>query len=143
MIPEHIPKYSIFNPCEKKSLVRISLDFPFWIKPLLPYSGYLGFKISNKDDFARCLLIIRDNIDRFAKPYAELLQHVNLDPSLAKYSAHHCIAEEIISAGKQYTVEGYCYQDPVKCYGIVDSIRYPNMVSFSSYLYPSRLPAHL
>lgn len=143
VIAEHIPKYTIFDPFGEDPLARISLDFPFWIKPLLSYSGYLGFKISNKDDFSRCLLIIRDNIDRFARPYAELLQHVDLNPSLTKYSTHHCIAEEIISAGKQCTVEGYSYQNQVKCYGIVDSVLYPNMVSFSRYQYPSRLPAHV
>lgn len=142
-IPDYIPKYSIFNPFEKDPLAQITLDFPFWIKPLLSYSGYLGFRITNKDDFSRCLQIIRDNIDRFAKPYADLLQNVELDPSLTKYTAHHCIAEEIISSGKQCTVEGYSYQNQVECYGIVDSIRYPNMVSFSRYQYPSRIPAHV
>ena len=140
VIPDYIPRFSIFDPFDDDPLQSITLDFPFWIKPLLSYSGYLGFRVTNNDDFSRYLQTIRTNIDRFAKPYADLLQHADLDPSLTKYTAHHCIAEEIISAGKQCTVEGYSYQNRVDCYGIIDSIRYPNMVSFSRYQYPSTLP---
>ena len=140
IIPDYIPKFSIFDPFEDNPFQKIALDFPFWIKPLLSYSGYLGFKVTSRDDFFRYLQTIRENIDRFAEPYADLLQHADLDPSLTKYTAHHCIAEEIISAGRQCTVEGYSYQNQVECYGIIDSIRYPNMVSFSRYQYPSRLP---
>ncbi|SET15543.1 Biotin carboxylase [Nitrosomonas marina] len=140
IIPDYIPKFSIFDPFEDNPFQKIALDFPFWIKPLLSYSGYLGFKVASRDDFSRYLQTIRKNIDRFAEPYADLLQHADLDPSLTKYTAHHCIAEEIISAGRQCTVEGYSYHNQVECYGIIDSVRYPNMVSFSRYQYPSRLP---
>ena len=143
VIPAYIPRFSIFDPFTDDPLKQIELDFPFWIKPLLSYSGYLGFRIENKNDFIRHIQIIRDNIDRYARPYADLLQYANLDSSLTKYTAHHCIAEEIISSGRQCTVEGYSYQNQVDCYGIVDSIRYPNMVSFSRYQYPSALPAEI
>lgn len=140
VISEYIPKFSIFDPFEDDHFEQIKLDFPFWIKPLLSYSGYLGFRVANKNDFSRYIQIIRNKIDRFAKPYADLLQHVDLNKLLTQYTAYHCIAEEIISEGRQCTVEGYSYQNMVECYGIIDSVRYPNKVSFSRYQYPSRLP---
>lgn len=140
VIPQYIPRFSIFDPFKDDPLQQTELDFPFWIKPLLSYSGYLGFRVANKSEFSRYMQIVRKNIDRYARPYADLLRHAGLDRSFMKYPAHHCIAEEIISEGKQCTVEGYVYQNQVECYGIIDSIRYPNKVSFSRYQYPSRLP---
>lgn len=139
VIPEYIPRFSIFDPFSDNPLDQIALDFPFWIKPLLSYSGYLGFRVTSKKDFERDILIIRNKIERYAKPYADLIQYADLDSSLTQYTAHHCLPEEIISSGKQCTVEGYSYQNQVECYGIVDSIRYPNQVSFSRYQYPSTL----
>ena len=141
MIPEYIPRFSIFDPFSDNPLDQIALDFPFWIKPLLSYSGYLGFRVTGRSDFSRDIQIIRHKIKRYAKPYADLIQYADLDTSLTTYTAYHCIAEEIISSGRQCTVEGYAYQNQVECYGIVDSIRYPNQVSFSRYQYPSILPA--
>ena len=111
VIPAYIPHFLIFDPFTDDPLKQIELDFPFWIKPLLSYSGYLGFRIENKNDFIRHIQIIRDNIDRYARPYADLLQYANPDSSLPKCTAHHCIAEEIISSGRQCTVEGYAYQN--------------------------------
>lgn len=143
VIAEYIPHFSIFDPFADDPLNQVEIDFPFWIKPLLSYSSYLGFRITDKADFYKHIQTIRDNIDRYAKPYAELLQHVDLDESLKKHTAHHCIAEEIISSGRQCTVEGYSYQNKVDTYGIVDSLRFPNGVSFSSYQYPSVLPEHI
>jgi hypothetical protein len=55
---------------------------------------------------------------------------------------HHCIAEAIISAGRQCTVEGYAWEDEVVVYGVIDSLREgPEASSFARYQYPSELPA--
>ncbi|MGM0586699.1 MAG: ATP-grasp domain-containing protein, partial [Pseudomonadota bacterium] len=47
---------------------------------------------------------------------------------------------EQVIGGRQCTVEGYVHKGEVVSYGIVDSIRYPQVLSFFHYLYPSRLP---
>jgi biotin carboxylase len=49
------------------------------------------------------------------------------------------MAEQVIG-GRQCTVEGYVHDGEVTCYGTVDSIRYPQVLSFFYYLYPSTLP---
>lgn len=57
---------------------------------------------------------------------------------------HYCIAEAIISAGRQCTVEGYVWKDEVVVYGVIDSLREgPEGSSFSRYQYPSELPARI
>lgn len=140
VIPEYIPRFSIFDPFDDHPLEEIEIDYPFWIKPLVSYSSYLGFHINDQADFLEHIQTIRENIGRYAEPYDQLLNHVDLDGTLRRYTAYHCIAEEIISSGVQCTVEGYSHRDRVECYGIVDSIRYPNRVSFSRYQYPSVLP---
>jgi acetyl/propionyl-CoA carboxylase alpha subunit len=52
------------------------------------------------------------------------------------------MAESIIG-GRQCTVEGYVHDGEVVPYGIVDSIRYPGVISFFRYQYPSKLPARV
>lgn len=49
------------------------------------------------------------------------------------------MAERVIG-GRQCTVEGYVHNGEVVPYGTVDSIRYPQVLSFFYYLYPSTLP---
>ncbi|NIR28776.1 MAG: ATP-grasp domain-containing protein, partial [Gammaproteobacteria bacterium] len=45
-----------------------------------------------------------------------------------------------VIGGRQCTLEGYVHEGEVVPYGIVDSIRYPQVLSFFYYLYPSKLP---
>ncbi len=40
-------------------------------------------------------------------------------------------------------MEGYVYDGKVTCTGLVDSIRYPHVLSFFRYQYPSRLPERI
>lgn len=137
--PDLVPGFTVFDPFADDPLAAIELDYPFWVKPVQSYSGYLGFRIGGRADFERHLATIRANIGRYAEPYAALLEDSELDPSVTGVSAHHCIAEAIIG-GKQCTVEGWSDDGEVTTYGIIDSFRYPNRVSFSRYHYPSVLP---
>lgn len=139
VIPGHVPRFALFHPWDEKALSKIDLDYPFWIKPVQSYSGYLGFRVTSAQDFQRHVRVIRDNIARYAEPFAELLRYLELPAELDFLDGSYCIAEEIIS-GKQCTVEGFVHDGEVQTYGIIDSYRFPNKVSFSRYEYPSRLP---
>jgi len=142
VVPEYVPRFSVFDPFADGPLDQIALERPFWIKPVQSYAGYLGFRVNTLEEFSQCIATIRANIGRHAELYAQLLRQVSLDASLTDITAYRCIAEELIS-GKQCTVEGYAYQGRVQTYGVVDSVRYPNQVSFSRYQYPSALPGPL
>jgi len=57
---------------------------------------------------------------------------------------YHCIAEELISTGRQCTLEGYARADQVHVYGVVDSVREGKHRScFQRYQYPSGLPSRV
>lgn len=63
---------------------------------------------------------------------------------MAPIDGNHCIAEAIISKGRQCTLEGYVHGGKSVVYGVVDSIREGRLrSSFARYQYPSQLPAHV
>ena len=140
-IPDHIPSFCIFDPFADDPHSQITLDYPFWIKPVKSFGSHLGFKITNRQDLDDALPIIRENVIRISRPFDILLDHLHLDmPEAVKNaSGHHFLAEELIG-GFQCTLEGCIYDNQLYSHGIVDSIRYPNHSVFFRYQYPSTLP---
>lgn len=141
VIPEHLPRFSTFDPFEDNALETIPLDFPFWIKPVKSTGSQLGFRINNKKTFKRAIGILREKIGLF-KPFDYLLDKVDLPEEVARVNSSFCVAEQIIS-GHQCTLEGYVRNGEVHTYGIIDSIREPNRTTFSRYQYPSGLPGRV
>lgn len=137
-IPEHIPAFTEFDPFDDQALDQISLEYPFWIKPIKSTASQLGFRINSRKDFNRATGIIREKIGLF-KPFDYLLDLIKLPPEIVSVKSSHCVAEQIIS-GRQCTLEGYVHNKEVRTYGIIDSIREPNRTTFARYQYPSRLP---
>jgi hypothetical protein len=120
VIPEYIPDFCVVDPFLEHPRQQISLDYPFWIKPVKSLSSCLGFMVRNDDDFEFAIQSIRQRIDRFAKPFNYLLQFAEVPDDVAAVDGYHCIAEDIISAGRQCTLEGYVYHGDVCVYGTVD-----------------------
>jgi len=141
ILPDMIPRFVALDPFDDAPLNRIALSYPFWIKPIKAHSSYLGFAIEDEEDFRAALPVIRNNISDFADSFNEFLQRVNVPDEIAAIGGYHCIAEEMISAGHQCTLEGYADDDDATVYGIVDSVREgERQSSFARYQYPSRLP---
>lgn len=141
VVPELVPRFCAFDPFDDEALAKIPLEFPFWVKPVKSHSSHLGFKIHNAREFRRSMAVTRANIGRFAEPFNYVLERAALPPEVAPVDGHHCIAEEIISAGRQCTLEGYVFAGETEIYGIVDSVREgKHRSSFARYQYPSRLP---
>lgn len=142
VIPEFVPRYCAVDPFAEDPLSRINLKFQFWIKPVKAHSSYLGFKIDDEADFRAALPIIRANIGHFGAPFDAFLAMVKIPPEIEGIGGHHCVAEEIISAGHQCTLEGYAHGGEIVVYGVVDSIRSGrHLSSFARYQYPSQLPS--
>lgn len=140
-IPEHIPRFFAVDPYDDHARQQIDLDYPFWIKPVKAHSSLLCFKIRNDRDFAEAIERIRREITLVAEGINTLLGHATLPPEIAAVDGYHCIAEDVISAGQQCTLEGYVLGGEIVIYGAVDSIRTGrHRSSFSRYQYPSRLP---
>jgi len=139
VIPDNIPGFAAFDPNGADPLGEIPFDYPFWIKPIKSSGSRLGFRINNRTDFEEAVRILRENIDTIADPFNYVLEQAKLPRDIKAVDGHYCLAEQIIG-GRQCTVEGYVFEGKPRVYGIVDSIRHKNKVSFLRYQYPSRLP---
>lgn len=138
---EHVPRFAAVDPFAAAPLADVPFGFPFWIKPIKAHSSYLGFKVRDHAEFKAAISAIRGEIHRLAEPFNHILSFAELPPNIAAVDGYHCIAEEIISSGRQCTLEGYVLGGRVVVYGVVDSIREgENRSSFARYQYPSRLP---
>ncbi|WP_206609599.1 ATP-grasp domain-containing protein [Thiohalobacter thiocyanaticus] len=141
VIPDFIPPFCAVDPFADNPRSQITLDYPFWIKPVKAASSHLAFRVDGDSSLEHALKRIRASIYRFAEPFNYLLDFAELPASVASVDGHHCIAEGVISRGRQCTLEGYVYQGEVQVYGAVDSIRQGrHRSSFARYQYPSRIP---
>ncbi len=144
VVPSLIPEFCAIDPFADDPRETLTLDYPFWLKPIKAHSSYLGFKIHNDREWAHAIEQTRAGIAQFAKPFNEVLEFADLPESIASIGGYHCIAEGIISAGQQCTLEGYVHQGEVVVYGVVDSVRGGrHRSSFQRYQYPSMLPARV
>jgi len=135
------PTFCAFDPFSPNPMREIDLRFPFWVKPVIGHSSMLGFHIGDQDDFDAALSEIRSEIGTLTEPFAYPLAHCNLPDDLRRRGPNLCIAEELISRGDQYTIEGWVNEGELRVYGIVESVREPNGHSFARYQYPANLDA--
>lgn len=141
VVPDYVPGFCVVDPFADDVRDQIDIEYPFWIKPVKAASSYLGFKVRNDAELGHAIDEIRKKIFRFANPFNYLLQFADLPPDVSGVGGNHCIVEEIISRGRQCTLEGYVYNGEVVVYGVVDSIREGKHRScFARYQYPSTIP---
>lgn len=143
-VPECVPAFQALDPFDPRAVESVRIDYPFWLKPIKAHSSHLGFRIENAHQLRAVLPVIRAGIGRFGRPFDEMCAHVALPDEVAAVTGHHCIAESIISDGRQCTLEGYVQGGEVHLEGIVDSLRdaeHPSVLL--RYAYPSSLPASL
>jgi len=140
-VPRFTPSFCAVDPFADDPVAGITINYPFWIKPVKSASSYLGFKVRNRHELDQALAVTRRGIHRFGNPFNYLLQHVELPAEVAPVDGNHCIVEAIIAADRQCTLEGYVHAGEVVVYGIVDSFRsglHPS--AFTRYQYPTTLP---
>ena len=135
------PGFCAFDPFADDPLDQITLDFPFWIKPVVGHSSMLGFEIKNREDFAAALSEIRSDIEELTRPFAYPLRHTEMPQDLVECGPTLCMAEELIAQGDQYTIEGFVHGGEMTGYGTVASIREPNGHTFNRYQYPADIDA--
>lgn len=141
IIPESIPAFEQVDPFDPEALRRCSLDYPFWLKPVKSVLSHLGFLIRDEREFETALARIRKGIARYAVPFNYILDRIEIPGEIKAVDGYRCIAESLISAGRQCTLEGYVQDGEVHVYGIIDSIREgEQQSSFSRYQYPSSMP---
>jgi hypothetical protein len=139
VVPGAIPPFAAVNPFAPDAASSIGFEFPFWIKPVMSYSSYLGFYIDSFDTLVAGLATTRAEIGQLAEPFNHVLNMLELPYDVAHVRGDWCIAEGIIG-GHQCTLEGFVHSGRAQVYGIVDSLRVAGGTSFASYRYPSCLP---
>lgn len=141
-VPDVVPAFCVVDPFADDVASQVTIDPPFWIKPVKSVLSHLGFRIDGVSDLGDALDQIRAGIDRIAIPFDQLMALAELPSEIEVVGGRHCIVEAIISRGRQCTLEGYVSGDgDIVVYAAVDSIREgPQRSSFSRYQYPSELP---
>ncbi len=142
VIPDNIPDFVAFDPFDDNIAGQIGLPFPFFVKPIKGSGSRLGFYITKPEDLDLALERLRAEIGLISEPFDYILDQLDMPAEVANISGHYCIAEQIIG-GRQCTLEGYVHNGEVVSTGIVDSIRYPQVLSFLRYQYPSKLPGRV
>ena len=141
IIPELIPTFQQVDPFDTDAMRKCSLDYPFWLKPVKSVLSHLGFMIRDEREFNTALAMIRKGITRYAVPFNHILNQIEVPEEIRAVDGNQCIAESLISASCQCTLEGYAHDEEVNVYGIIDSVREgTHQSSFSRYQYPSILP---
>jgi biotin carboxylase len=140
VVPMHVPDFALVDPFDEKAADNIDLAYPFWIKPIKAHSSLLGYLVRNRAELEHALAETQAGIYRFAEPMNVIMSYAKLPPEIAAVDGTKCIAEEIISNGRQCTLEGYAFEGKAEVYGIVDTIRGENGISLERYEYPSSLP---
>ena len=141
LIPQYIPDFCAVDPFKDDYRKQITLNYPFWLKPVKAVLSHLGFMVRSDSELDVAIGEIRKKIHCFAEPFNYLLQFASLPNDVAAVDGYHCIAEGIISRGQQCTLEGYVFDEKLCVYGAVGSIREgEHGSSFSRYQYPSSIP---
>ncbi|AHK80347.1 hypothetical protein M911_15660 [Ectothiorhodospira haloalkaliphila] len=141
VIPGHLPIFCAVDPFAPDPLRGVTLSFPFWMKPVKSVLSHLGFLVEDVHDFNRAIAATRRGIRRFGDPFNEIMSHAHIPAEVATIDGNHCIAETLISSGRQCTLEGYAWRGDVRIYGLIDSLREGVAgSSFCRYAYPSTLP---
>lgn len=142
VLPELTPAFQALDPFAPDAARRLDLAFPVWVKPVKAHSSHLGFNVRDRDELEHALAAMRQGIGRFGRPFNDVLDRcAGLPDAARRIDGFHCLAEAIISKGRQCTLEGYVYGGEATIYGAVDSIRAGrHRSSFARYQYPSRLP---
>ncbi|MGQ9426857.1 ATP-grasp domain-containing protein [Gilvimarinus sp. F26214L] len=138
--PEVTPAFCAVDPFADNPLDQVTLDFPFWLKPVKGYNSLLGFRVDNAEEFERAIGIARDRIGRIGNEFNTMLDRVTLPPDLNGVNGNYLMAEELIY-GHEFAPEGYVQNGECHVHGMFDMVQAENGKSFQRYEYPSRAPA--
>lgn len=141
--PEDGPKVTPINPFDPDGAADDAPDYPFWLKPIKAHSSVLGFLIQDREALDEALHEARRAIHQFGSPFNEFLDRLRgeqLD-GLPDVDGNWLIAEELISAPTQFTIEGFIKDGKAVAYGVIASLRSgPHTSNLTRYQYPADIP---
>ena len=130
--PDAVPPFALLEPG-----VTPELPFPFFIKPVKSFFSVGAFRVD--DDGALRSLARRATLpEPFFAPLGALLERYAGVP----FGRSSVLTEGLLT-GSQATFEGYVFEGRVHTVGVVDSIMFPDTLSFERFEYPSALPENV
>lgn len=144
VLPELTPTVRGLNPFDVEGSRKNAPAYPFWMKPVKGHSSVLGFMVEDDDDFNRALHESRLKIHLIGEPFNQFLDHLHDETKPEDVDGNFAVAESLIDAKRQFTLEGYVYRGETVIYGAVDSVRFGEAKSsFSRFQYPADLPGEV
>jgi biotin carboxylase len=138
-VPEVTPSFCAVDPFAERPIEQVTLDYPFWIKPVKGYSSTLGFQINNEKDFDRAISIARDKISRIGDEFNNFLRQVDMPPEVDGVDGNYLIAEELVG-GHEFAPEGHVQNGVCHVHGMFDMVQADNGKSFQRVEFPSKAP---
>ncbi|WP_404361783.1 acetyl-CoA carboxylase biotin carboxylase subunit family protein [Marinobacter sp.] len=142
VVPEATPGFCAVDPFDENAPDKITLDYPFWIKPIKGYGSTLGFRINNRRELDHALDVIKERIKRIGDPFNRILEKADLPPELGGVDGNYLIAEKLVH-GWEFAPEGYIQHGEFHVHGVIDMVRDKNRKSFLRYEYPSQAPRRI
>lgn len=137
--PRCTPDFCAVDPFDRDAAKHLTVDYPFWIKPVTAYSSALGFLVEGETDLERALKEAREQIGRIGEPVDDLLSRLEPPPEVAEVGGKQMIAEALIG-GREIAPEGHVHNGQVRVHGLVDVVRDANGKSIERVVYPSKIP---
>jgi ATP-grasp domain len=135
--PEANLRYAPF-PCEFGGRLEVSLDYPFFVKPVKAAFSVLARRIENRAEIENHIRFSAAEawvIRRLVRPFNVIA--ARLLPG--EIDANHMLIEEPVQA-PQFNLDGYVWRGEARMLGVVDELMYPGTQAFLRFSYPSRLP---
>lgn len=138
-VPENTPYFCAVDPFDDDALENITLNFPFWMKPITGYGSVLGFHIKDEQDFHAAIREVRKKIKNVGDPFSDILSRVDIPEELRGIDGNYMLAEQYIT-GREFAPEGYMQNGKCHVHAMIDMIFGPNGKSFERYQFPSTVP---
>jgi hypothetical protein len=138
--PQDTPRFEPVDVFADPVAEGPSLPYPFWVKPVKSFSGLLGFRVTDDDEWCEAIRHLRTGIERLGGPFQQVLDRLaDVPEPVIRLGGAGAIAEDIIE-GEQCTLEGHVHEGEVEVHGVFDIHRADDGSTFTHYTYPSRLP---
>ena len=131
-VPEAVPRFSLVDPDDIESLAAI--EFPVFVKPVKSFFSLHAQVVRNRAELEAAIAATRHHLTQFVKPFNRLVRRY----TDFAYDGGYLIAERVLR-GRQVTLEGCAFKGDFAVIGIVDSIMFPDTISFQRFEYPSSL----
>lgn len=132
LVPHATPQFMLVDGTEFDT-AHVDFPFPLFVKPVKSSFSILAYSAADVTELQRL-------VSTFAMPKAFLDQFnwFTKDYEAVSLTSTHMLVEEC-AQGFQVTLEGYVFNGLFTCIGVVDSVFFPNSLSFKRFEYPSRL----